>query len=142
MKANPILEAIRESYVRHGQDTENAIFSMIMTKAVRDKFTLDIENFNIGLLVKTIHETSQGNSCINFREGELNLGKYEIHSVSASRDDEGEPEVFVHMLNGETMETQSRRIQEFRNIDWVLRLAEAVHEKCDMSLEIGGEDEE
>lgn len=136
MKANPILDAIRESYVRHGHDTEHAIFSMIMTKAVREKFTIDLENFNIGALIKTIHEANQGNSCVNFREGELTLGKYEIHSVSASRDDEGDSEVFVHMLNSETLETQSRRIHEFKNIEWLLKVAEAVHEKCDLSFNI------
>ncbi len=49
MKANPIVDAIRESYFKNGRDTETAVFAMLMTKAVKDQVCQDdIQNFNIG----------------------------------------------------------------------------------------------
>ncbi len=69
MKVNPIFESIRESYVKQGVETERAVFSMLMTKAVKNK--VNFKDFNLGDIIKTIHETSMGNSCINFSDGEL-----------------------------------------------------------------------
>lgn len=140
MKANPIFEAIRESYVKHGLDTERAVFSMLMTKAVKNKVNFD--DFNLGEIVKVIHETSMGNSCVNFSEGELLFqDMYEVHSVSASRDEDGDPEVFVHMLDVNTMETHSVRIFQFPQLDWLLTIIKAVNDKCELTLQID-EDEE
>jgi hypothetical protein len=140
MKANPIFNAIRESYIKHGLETERAVFSMLMTKAVKNK--VNLSEFNLGDIVKVIHETSMGNSCINFAEGELVFqGNYEIHSVSASRDEDGDPEVFIHMLDINTMETHSVRVFQFPNLDWLLQIIEAVNEKCELTFEMD-EDED
>jgi hypothetical protein len=133
MKANPIFDAIRESYIQHGLETEKAVFAMLMTKAVRNK--INIDEFNLGDIVKTIHETSMGNSCVNFLENELVFqDNYEIHSVSASRDEDGDPEVFIHMLDTDTMETHSVRIYQFPNLDWLLTIIKAVNEKCELTF--------
>jgi len=140
MKANPIFDAIRESYLKHGLDTERAVFSMLMTKAVKNKVKL--EEFNIGEIARVVHEVSMGNSCINFAEGELILqNNYEVHSVSASRDDEGEPEVYIHMFELETSETHSVRVYQFPQLDWLLQIIQAVNEKCELTFNID-EDEE
>jgi hypothetical protein len=113
---------------------------MLMTKAVRSK--IDIDNFNLGEITKTIHETSMGNSCVNFSEGELVFqDNYEIHSVSASRDEDGDPEVFIHMLDVNTIETHSVRIHQFPQLDWLLQIVKAVDEKCELTFNTD-EDEE
>ena len=141
MKANPIFNAIRDSYVKHGLDTERAVFSMLMTKAVKNK--VNLEEFNLGEIVKVIHQTSMGNSCVNFAEGELLFqDNYEVHSVSASRDEEGDPEVFIHMLDINTMETMSVRIYQFPQIDWLLQIIQAVNEKCELTFEMNEDDED
>lgn len=140
MKANPIFEGIRDSYIKHGLDTEKAVFSMLMTKAVKSKVNLD--EFNLGDIVKVIHQTSMGNSCVNFAEGELVFqDNYEVHSVSASRDEDGDPEVFIHMLDIVSMETHSVRIYQFPQIDWLLQIVKAVNEKCELTFNID-EDED
>lgn len=140
MKANPIFDAIRDSYVKQGVETERAVFSMLMTKAVKNK--VNFKDFNLGDIIKTIHETSMGNSCVNFGEGELLFqDNYEVHSVSASRDEDGDPEVFIHMLDINSMETHSVRIYQFPQIDWLLQIVKAVNDKCELTFEIG-EDED
>ena len=133
MKANPIFEGIRDSYIKHGLETEKAVFAMLMTKAVKNKINFD--EFKLGDIVKVIHETSMGNSCVNFAEGELLFqDNYEVHSVSASRDEDGDPEVFIHMLDTDTMETHSVRIYQFPNLDWLLTIIKAVNEKCELTF--------
>lgn len=140
MKANPIFDSIRDSYIKHGLDTEKAVFSMLMTKAVKSKVNLD--EFNLGDIVKVIHQTSMGNSCVNFAEGELVFqDNYEVHSVSASRDEDGDPEVFIHMLDIVSMETHSVRIYQFPQIDWLLQIVKAVNDKCELTFNID-EDED
>ncbi len=140
MKANPIFEGIRESYIKHGLETERAVFSMLMTKAVKNKINLN--EFNLGDIVKTIHQTSMGNTCVNFAEGELVFqDNYEVHSVSASRDEDGDPEVFIHLLDNDSMETHSVRIYQFPNLDWLLTIIKMVNDKCELTFNID-EDEE
>ena len=140
MKANPIVDGIRESYFKHGKDTENAVFAMLMTKAVRDRINLD--KFNLGEVAKVVHETSMMNTCINFGDGELVLqDNYEIHSVSGCRDEDGEPEVFIHMYEIESGETHSVRIYQFPQLDWLLQIIEVVNNKCELTFNID-EDEE
>lgn len=139
MKVNPILDAIRDSYVRHGHDTENHVFSMIMTKSVKDK--VDFDNFNLGELVKTIHETSHKNSSLSFKENELVINnKYEIHSVSACRNSDGEPEVFIHMYNIATTEITSKRICDIMNLDFLFKVIEKINEKCELTFNIDEDD--
>ena len=141
MKANPIFEGIRDSYIKHGLETEKAVFAMLMTKAVKNKINFD--EFNLGDIVKTIHETSMGNSCVNFGDGELLFqDNYEVHSVSASRDEDGDPEVFIHMLDIDSMETHSVRIYQFPQIDWLLQIVKAVNDKCELTFNIDEDDED
>jgi hypothetical protein len=140
MKANPIFEGIRDSYIKHGLETEKAVFAMLMTKAVKNK--IDFDEFKLGDIVKAIHETSMGNSCVNFGDGELLFqDNYEVHSVSASRDEDGDPEVFIHMLDIISMETHSVRIYQFPQIDWLLQIVKAVNDKCELTFNID-EDED
>jgi hypothetical protein len=135
MKLNPILDSIRDSYVRHAHETENAVFSMLMTKVMRDK--IDLENFNLMEIFKSVHEQSQKNMSISFRDAELVISnKYEIHSVSASTNDEGEREVMVHMYNTQTNEVSSKRISEIMNLNFLFTLIEYIHEKCDLTLNL------
>ena len=143
MKANPIVDGIRESYFKHGKDTEQAVFAMLMTKAVKDQVSQnDIENFNLGEISKIIHNTSMRNTCVNFGEGELVLqDNYEIHSVSACRDEDGDPEVYIHMLDINSMETHSVRIYQFPQLDWLLQIIEVVNNKCELTFNID-EDED
>lgn len=143
MKANPIVDGIRESYYKHGRDTEQAVFAMLMTKAVKDRVSeKDISEFNIGEIAKVVHETSMTNTCVNFGDGELVLqDNYEIHSVSASRDDDGDPEVFIHMLDINSMETHSVRVYQFPQLDWLLQIIEVVNNKCELTFNTD-EDEE
>ena len=140
MKANPIVNGIRESYFKHGKDTEQAVFAMLMTKAVKDKINLD--EFNLGEVAKVIHETSMTNTCVNFGEGELVLqDNYEIHSVSACRDEDGDPEVHIHMYEINSGETHSVRIYQFPQLDWLLQIIEVVNSKCELTFNIN-EDED
>lgn len=141
MKNNPIVNGIRESYYKHGLDTERAVFAMLMTKAVRDQVQItDLADFNLGEISKIIHKTSMGNSCLNFSEGELVLqDNYEIHSVTASRDDDGDPEVFINMYEIESGETHSVRVYQFPQLDWLLQIIEVVNNKCELTF---NEDEE
>ena len=135
MKVNPIFDAIRESYIKQGLETENAVFSMLMTKAVKSK--VNLETFNLGEVMKAIHNASMGSSCVNFNEGELVFqDSYEVHSVSANRDEDGDPEVFIHMIETESMETHSVRVYQFPQIDWLLQIVHAVNNKCDLTLNI------
>jgi hypothetical protein len=136
MKRNSIVDGIRKSFFENGLNAEQAVFAMLMTKAVKDQVNQsDIENLNIGEIARVVHETSMKLSCINFSEGELVLqGNYEIHSVSAGRDDEGEPEVHIHMYELETGETHSVRIHQFPEINWLLQIIEAVNEKCEINF--------
>jgi predicted DNA-binding protein with PD1-like motif len=140
MKANPIFDAIRMSYISQGLDTENAVFSMLMTKAVKNK--IDFDTFNIGEAVKAIHQASMKSACVNFNEGELVFqDMYEVHSVSGNRNEDGEPEVFIHMIETESMETHSVRIHQFPQIDWLLQIIHAVHNKCELTINVD-EDED
>ena len=143
MKANPIVDGIRESYFKHGKDTEQAVFAMLMTKAVKDQVSQnDIENFNLGEISKIIHNTSMRNTCVNFGEGELVLqDNYEIHSVSACRDEDGDPEVHIHMYEINSGETHSVRIYQFPQLDWLLQIIEVVNSKCELTFNID-EDED
>ena len=143
MKANPIVDGIRESYFKHGKDTEQAVFAMLMTKAVKDQVSQnDIENFNLGEISKIIHNTSMRNTCVNFGEGELVLqDNYEIHSVSACRDEDGDPEVHIHMYEITSGETHSVRIYQFPQLDWLLQIIEVVNSKCELTFNID-EDED
>jgi len=136
MKENPIVDAIRESYFKHGRDTESAVFAMLMTKAVKDQVSQDdIQNFNIGQIAKVVHETSMKNTCVNFGEGELIMqDNYEIHSVSACRDDDGDPEVHIHMYEINSGETHSVRIYQFPQLDWLLQIIEVLNNKCELSF--------
>jgi hypothetical protein len=136
MKENPIVDAIRESYFKHGRDTEKAVFAMLMTKAVKDQVTQDdIQNFNIGQIAKVVHETSMKNTCVNFGEGELIMqDNYEIHSVSACRDEDGDPEVHIHMYEINSGETHSVRIYQFPQLDWLLQIIEVLNNKCELSF--------
>ena len=141
MKVNPIFDAIRDSYVKQGVEKERAVFSMLMTKAVKNK--VNFKDFNLGDIIKTIHETSMGNSCINFSDGELLFqDNYEVHSVSASRDEDGDPEVFIHMLDVNSMETHSVRIYQSPQIDWLLTIIKAVNDKCELTFNIDEDDED
>lgn len=136
MKENPIVYAIRESYFKHGRDTEKAVFAMLMTKAVKDQVSQDdIQNFNIGQIAKVVHETSMKNTCVNFGEGELIMqDNYEIHSVSACRDEDGDPEVHIHMYEINSGETHSVRIYQFPQLDWLLQIIEVLNNKCELSF--------
>jgi hypothetical protein len=136
MKENPIVDAIRESYFKHGRDTEKAVFAMLMTKAVKDQVSQDdIQNFNIGQIAKVVHETSMKNTCVNFGEGELIMqDNYEIHSVSACRDEDGDPEVHIHMYEINSGETHSVRIYQFPQLDWLLQIIEVLNNKCELSF--------
>ena len=121
---NPIIEKIRDSYI----------------KSISGK--INPMKFNLAEMVKNIHQASMKNMCVNFGEGELLLQDiYEIHSVSGNRDEDGDVEVFIHMLDISTMETHSVRIYEFPQLDWLLQIIEAVNNKCQLTLEID-EDEE
>jgi hypothetical protein len=140
MKANPIYDAIRDSYIKHGVETERAVFSMLMTKAVKNKINLDELNFRD--FANTINQVSNGNTCVNFGEGELLFqNNYEVHSVSASRDEDGDPEVFIHILDTDTMDTHSVRLYQFPQLDWLLQIVKAVNDKCELTFEID-EDED
>ncbi len=80
--------------------------------------------------------------CLNFLEGELILqDNYEIHSVSACRDNDGDPEVFIHILDTDTMDTHSVRLYQFPQLDWLLQIVKAVNDKCELTFEID-EDED
>jgi hypothetical protein len=143
MKINPIVNGIRESYYKHGLETERAVFAMLMTKAVKDQVSMDdISNINIGEISKAIHNASMRSACLNFQDGELILqDNYEIHSVSACRDDDGDPEVFIHMYEIESGETHSVRIYQFPQLDWLLQIIEVVNNKCELTFNTD-EDEE
>jgi hypothetical protein len=139
MKKNPIFEAIRESYIEHGVKTERAVFAMLMTKSFKSKVKEDTSIFEF---MHLLQETSHKNTCVNFAEGELTFqNNYEVHSVSASRDEDGDPEVFIHMLDMDSMETMSVRVYQFPEIHWLLQIIEAVHDKCDLTIN-AEEDEE
>lgn len=136
----PITEKIRDSYIQHGLDTEKLVFAMLLTKCISGK--INPAKFTFEKMAKSIHKASMKNMCVNFDEGELLLqDMYEIHSVSGNRDDDGDLEVFINMLDTTTMEAHSVRVYQFPQLDWLLQIIDAVYDKCKLTLEID-EDEE
>ena len=134
-KNNPILDAIYKSYIKHGLDTEKAVYAMLMSKAVKDKLTSSLSELKIEDIARAVHEQTFKNMCVNFAEGELILqNNYEVHSVSASRDDDGDPEVSIHMYEMETGEVHSVRVYQFPQIDWLLQIIEVVNNKCELTF--------
>lgn len=126
-------EAIIKAYLKLGLDTEKAVYSMLLSNVTRIK---DIKTFNLLDLIKTIHEADIVG--VNFEEGELTIGArdcYEVHSVSGCRNDNGEPEVYINVYDTEDNETSSVRIYEFPNISDLLKVIEAVDEKCKVKFE-------
>ena len=139
MKVNPIVNAIRESFYQQARETEVAVFSMLLTKSISPKGlsgSLTIES-----IARKIHEASMRNVGVNFMEGELVFqDNYEVHSVTGSRDEDGNPEVSINMYEISTGETHSVRICEFPQLDWLLQVIEAVNNKCDLTLNLDEND--
>jgi len=143
MKRNSILDGIRESFYIHGRKTEHIVFAMLMGKMLKDTATnKKVDEFTIKDIANLFEEASTKSSCINFAEGELVLqDNYELHSVSACRDEDGDPEVYIHMYEIESGETHSVRVHQFPQMDWLLQIIEVVTNKCELTFNTD-EDEE
>jgi hypothetical protein len=61
--------------------------------------------------------------------------------VSACRDEDGDPEVHIHMYEINSGETHSVRIYQFPQLDWLLQIIEVVNSKCELTFNID-EDED
>jgi hypothetical protein len=135
MKFNPIVVAIRESYLDHGHQTERAVHAMLLTNSFKKRF--NISELMLGELIGKITTTKILTSHINFAKGELVFSEnYEIHSVSGSYDEDESPEVYINMFDVNTQETHSIRVHQFSNIEWLLAIIEKVSEKCGLAIDM------
>lgn len=135
MKRNSILDGIRESFYVHGRKTEHLVFAMLMGKLLKDTaISKKVDEFTLGDIAKLFEEASMKSACVNFNEGELVLqDNYELHSVSACRDEDGDPEVYINMYEIESGETHSVRVHQFPQMDWLLQIIEIVTNKCELT---------
>lgn len=123
---SPMIEKVYEHYSKLLHETERVVYSIMLTQVAKQK---DIKQLNLLEIIKTIH--SIDNVCISFDEGEMVVGdKYEIHSVSGQRDEDGEPMVFINIYEMEEGETLSVRLCEFPHIADMLKIITAIDEKC------------
>ena len=130
---SPIMEKVYEHYAKLLHETERVVYSIMLTQVAKQK---DIKELNLLELIKSIHNID--NVCVSFDEGEVIVGeRYEIHSVSGQRDDDGEPMVFVNIYEMNEGETLSVRLSEFPHIADMLKIITAVDEKC--SLRFSGD---
>lgn len=130
---SPIMEKVYEHYAKLLHETERVVYSIMLTQVAKQK---DIKELNLLELIKSIHNID--NVCVSFDEGEIIVGeRYEIHSVSGQRDDDGEPMVFVNIYEMDEGETLSVRLSEFPHIADMLKIITAVDEKC--SLRFSGD---
>lgn len=130
---SPIMEKVYEHYSKLLHETERVVYSIMLTQVAKQK---DIKELNLLELIKSIHNID--NVCVSFDEGEIIVGeRYEIHSVSGQRDEDGEPMVFVNIYEMDEGETLSVRLSEFPHIADMLKIITAVDEKC--SLKFSGD---
>jgi hypothetical protein len=130
---SPIMEKVYEHYSKLLHETERVVYSIMLTQVAKQK---DIKELNLLELIKSIHNID--NVCVSFDEGEIIVGeRYEIHSVSGQRDEDGEPMVFVNIYEMDEGETLSVRLSEFPHIADMLKIITAVDEKC--SLRFSGD---
>jgi len=130
---SPIMEKVYEHYSKLLHETERVVYSIMLTQVAKQK---DIKELNLLELIKSIHNID--NVCVSFDEGEVIVGeRYEIHSVSGQRDEDGEPMVFVNIYEMDEGETLSVRLSEFPHIADMLKIITAVDEKC--SLKFSGD---
>lgn len=135
MKINPIVDAIRESYIDHGFQTERAVHAMLLTNSFKKKF--NVSELMLTDLIGKLTETKFLTTHINFNKNELVFtDQYEIHSVTGSYDDDNSPEVNINMFHIETQETHSIRVHQFSNIEWLLTIIEKVSEKCGLAIDM------
>lgn len=121
-----MIEKVYEHYSKLLHETERVVYSIMLTQVAKQK---DIKQLNLLEIIKTIHNID--NVCITFDEGEMIVGeRYEIHSVSGQRDEDGEPMVFVNIYEMDEGETLSVRLSEFPHIADMLKIITAVDEKC------------
>lgn len=123
---SPMIEKVYEHYSKLLHETERVVYSLMLTQVAKQK---DIKQLNLLEIIKAIHNID--NVCITFDEGEMIVGeRYEIHSVSGQRDEDGEPMVFVNIYEMDEGETLSVRLSEFPHIADMLKIITAVDEKC------------
>lgn len=128
-----MIEKVYEHYSKLLHETERVVYSLMLTQVAKQK---DIKELNLLELIKSIHNID--NVCVSFDEGEIIVGeRYEIHSVSGQRDEDGEPMVFVNIYEMDEGETLSVRLSEFPHIADMLKIITAVDEKC--SLRFSGD---
>jgi len=133
-----MIKMLISDYIDVMHKAEAMTFSMLISKNIKIE---SLESFNLFEAIKSIHKINS--VCLNYQENELILDdNYEVHSVSASRDEDGDPEVFIHMLDVNTMETHSVRIYQFPQIDWLLQIVKAVNDKCELTFNIDEDDED
>lgn len=121
-----MIEKVYEHYSKLLHETERVVYSLMLTQVAKQK---DIKQLNLLEIIKAIHNID--NVCITFDEGEMIVGeRYEIHSVSGQRDEDGEPMVFVNIYEMDEGETLSVRLSEFPHIADMLKIITAVDEKC------------
>ena len=123
-----VIKAIMKNYAELQFKTEGIVYSMLLTGKVAP---IDIKNLNLAEIIKAIHESDLVG--VNFEEGEFILNdKYEVHSISGSRDEDGDPMVFINMYDIEENESHSVRWHEFPHIADMFQILEKVDEKCSL----------
>jgi hypothetical protein len=121
-----IIKSIMKDYAKLQFKTEHMVYSMMLTGKVAP---IDINNLNLAEIIRSIHEANLVG--VSFEEGEFILNdKYEVHSISGSRDEDGDPMVFINMYDIEENESHSVRWHEFPHIADMFQILEKVDEKC------------
>ena len=102
------------------------VYSILVSAKLKP---VDLKNLNLGDIIKQLHEVDLVG--INFEEGEFILNEhYEVHSVSGSRDEDGDPMVMIHLYDLVEDEAHSIRWHEFPHIADALEIIKRVDEKA------------
>lgn len=121
-----ILKAIADKYAEIQFETERMVYSILVSAKLKP---VDLKNLNLGDIIKQLHEVDLVG--INFEEGEFILNEhYEVHSVSGSRDEDGDPMVMIHLYDLVEDEAHSIRWHEFPHIADALEIIKRVDEKA------------
>ena len=126
-----MMSKLAETYKRLGEEAEKIAYSMMISTKINFK---DFESLNLLEMMKSVHEANVVS--VNFEEGEVLIqGRYELHSVSGNRNDDGEVEVYINIVDLQDNDPNSIRMSEFPHIGDLLTIMEAVEDKCSIKLD-------
>ena len=125
-----MIKMLISDYIDVMHKAEAMTFSMLISKNIKIE---SLESFNLFEAIKSIHKINS--VCLNYQENELILDdNYEVHSVTGSRNEDGEIECTINIYSLGDGETHSIRMREYPHFGHLIKIIESVESKCEIQL--------